>query len=76
MKQGIVKSEGSNMRLGFSFLEGWEEEKENVLPRQILKKDVVREESLWSICLFLGVGSNDYTERQPRFKNLTPAETK
>ena len=41
MKQGIVKSEGSNMRLGFSFLEGWEEEKENVLPRQILKKYVV-----------------------------------
>ena len=46
MKQGIVKSEGSNMTLLFSFLEGWEEEKENVLPRQILKKDVVREESL------------------------------
>ena len=41
MKQGIVKSEGSNMRLGFSFSEGWDEEKENVLPRQILKRDVV-----------------------------------
>ena len=42
MKQGIVKSEGGNMRLGFSFLEGsGKEEREHVLTRQILKKYVV-----------------------------------